>query len=49
MKFPCNWEHTPVKLGPNEYYVVGDNRSMEFSEHTQGKAWRSQIVGKVVL
>jgi len=46
---PCNWEHAPERLGPNEYYVVGDNRSMEFEAHTQGIAERKRIVGKVLL
>ena len=48
LKFPCNWQHPPEKLELGEYYVVGDNRSMDFFEHTQGKAWREQIVGKVL-
>ena len=26
VKFPCNWEQQPKQVGPNEYYVVGDNR-----------------------
>jgi signal peptidase I len=45
----CNWEMEPELLGPNEYYVVGDNRSMSRYEHTQGKANRRRIVGKVLL
>ena len=48
LKYPCNWEHKPEKLDPGEYYVVGDNRSMDFHEHYQGRAWRNQIVGKVL-
>jgi signal peptidase I len=32
-------------LGPDEYYVAGDNRSMDISGHLQGKAYRSQILG----
>lgn len=49
VKRPCSWEHAPEKLGPNEYYVVGDNRSMDFEQHTQGKAVRERIVGKILL
>ena len=49
VQYPCAWNHPPENVGPNEYYVVGDNRSMDFSEHYQGKAWRSQIVGKTLL
>jgi len=49
VKYNCDWDHPPEKIGPGEYYVVGDNRSMDFSEHEQGKAWRKQIVGKPLL
>jgi signal peptidase I len=49
VKYPCNWEHPPEKIGPGEYYVVGDNRSMDFTEHLQGRAWRKQLVGKPLL
>ena len=49
VKRPCNWEHAPERIGPNEYYVVGDNRSMDFENHTQGRAERSKIVGKILL
>jgi signal peptidase I len=46
---PCNWQHGPELIGPNEYYVVGDNRSMDFEQHTKGRAERIRIVGKIVL
>ena len=49
LKTRCNWEHAPELIGPDEYYVVGDNRSMDFENHTQGRASRSKIVGKVLL
>jgi len=49
VKKPCNWEHEPERLGPNEYYVVGDNRSMDFDLHMQGIADRSKIVGRILL
>jgi signal peptidase I len=49
LKLPCNWETPPLKIEPGEYYVVGDNRSMDFHLHTQGRAWRNQIIGKVLL
>ena len=47
--YHCNWEHEPELVGPNEYYVVGDNRSMDFFDHEQGRATRDRIVGKIVL
>jgi signal peptidase I len=49
VKFPCDWEHAPIVCGPAQYYVVGDNRSMPFPAHTQGRAARDRIVGKALL
>ena len=48
-KSPCDWNCPPVKLGPDEYFVVGDNRTMPWEDHTLGRAQRSQIVGKAIL
>jgi len=45
-KLPCDWNRPPEKLGADEYFVVGDNRSMPEELHTFGKAERSRIVGK---
>jgi signal peptidase I len=44
----CDWNLPPVKLGPNEYFVVGDNRSMPPQFHELGKAERDQIIGKAI-
>ena len=44
-----DWNSAPVTLGPNEYYVVGDNRSMPPEDHVHGKCERNQIVGKALL
>ena len=49
LKKPCDWEHEPMLCGPDEYYIVGDNRSMPFSYHTQGRVKRDHIVGKLLL
>ena len=48
-KSPCDWNCPPVKLGPDEYYVVGDNRTMPQELHTHGGTPRYRIVGKVLL
>jgi len=48
-KLPCDWNRPPEKLGPDEYFVVGDNRSMFMQDHTFGKVERNRIVGKAVL
>jgi signal peptidase I len=47
--YPCSWNHAPVTVGPDEYYVVGDNRSMPPEDHTHGIYDRSRIVGKARL
>ncbi len=48
-KYDCDWNLPPVKLGPTEYFVVGDNRSMPAEFHVFGKVERDHIVGKAVL
>jgi signal peptidase I len=49
VKSPCRWNDEPRKLGPNEYFVVGDNRSMPIQDHDLGVATRDRIVGKLLL
>jgi signal peptidase I len=48
-KTPCDWNCPPVKLGPDEYFVVGDNRTMPSENHVFGKAGRDRIIGKAFL
>ena len=45
----CVWDLPPVKLGPDQYFVVGDNRSMPPEYHVFGKVGRDHIVGRAVL
>jgi len=49
VKLPSDWSRTPVQLGPDEYFVVGDNRSMPMENHMFGIAKRERIIGKIVL
>lgn len=49
IKLPTNWNRLPVTLEPDEYFVVGDNRSMPAEDHTFGRAKRYRIVGKAML
>lgn len=51
VKNPCTWNFVPdhAALGPDEYYVVGDNRSMPEENHYKGVAQRAKIVGRVLL
>jgi len=49
VKRPCDWERAPVILGPDEYFFVGDNRSMPQVDHTFGRGQRERIIGKILL
>jgi len=49
LKFRGHWDHDPVALGPDQYYVVGDNRDMPWDDHYKGRLTRDLIVGKVLL
>ena len=44
-----NWEHEAKPVPLDRYYVVGDNRDMEFEEHEKGRPTRDLIVGKLLL
>lgn len=48
-QFPCKWERPPQKLGPDQYFVVGDNRGMRMEDHIFKAPERALIVGKVML
>ena len=45
----CDWNVPPVQLGSDEYYVVGDNRTMPAENHVFGKVARDHIIGRVLL
>jgi signal peptidase I len=49
VRFRCYWDHEPEQVGPDEYYVVGDNRDMPWAYHEKGRPTRDRIVGKVIL
>jgi signal peptidase I len=49
VKLPCNWNMAPRKLGPGQYFVVGDNRSMPMEFHEFGVAARERIIGRILL
>lgn len=48
-KSDCDWNLSPVKLGTDEYFVVGDNRTMPPQYHEHGVASRDRILGKLLL
>jgi signal peptidase I len=49
LKLPSSWNVPEVKLAPDEYFVVGDNRSMAPADHEFGRATRERILGKAVF
>jgi signal peptidase I len=49
VKLRGHWEHEPEPVGPDQFYVVGDNRDMPWADHEKGRPTRDRIVGKVVL
>jgi signal peptidase I len=49
VRYPWDWEMPPEAVGPDEFYVVGDNRSMARDYHLQGRAKRERILGKLLL
>jgi len=42
------WNMDAMTLDADEYFVVGDNRSMTIEEHDFGRATRNRMVGKLV-
>lgn len=41
------WDEHEVRLGADQYLVIGDNRAMEPALHSHGSAERRMIVGRV--
>jgi signal peptidase I len=48
-KMSCDWNRPPVTLAADEYFFVGDNRTMPLEDHEHGVKKRIYIVGKVLL
>jgi signal peptidase I len=48
-KRPCNWTLPAKTLDPDEYFIVGDNRTMRWQDHMFGVVERYRIVGKVLF
>ena len=43
------WDVASITLGAREYFVVGDNRGMNASDHDFGGVDRDRIAGKIVF
>jgi signal peptidase I len=44
-----NWTADPILLASNEYFVVGDNRSMHPTNHALGVVTRAEIIGRILF
>jgi len=42
------WERPPLKIEPEHYYVIGDNRGMAITSHWQGPVAGRNILGRVM-
>ncbi len=49
LKNPAPWNEAELQLGPDEYFLVGDNRTMSARDHTHGAFRRSKLIGRVLL
>jgi signal peptidase I len=49
LKLAAPWNIPPEVVRPGHFFVVGDNRSMEHTNHEKGQAEKVRIVGKVLL
>ena len=45
-RFP--WERKAIILQPNEYFVIGDNRTMPMELHVHGEVKKERILGKII-
>jgi signal peptidase I len=43
------WNYPEITVGPSEYFVIGDNRSMRMADHDFGRVDARRILGKLVF
>lgn len=44
-----DWTLPPVRLGPDEFFVAGDNRAVAIYEQTAGVVHRSRLGGRLIF
>ncbi len=44
----AKWIYPEIKLDPDEYLVIGDNREMPMKDHEFGRVKRERILGRIV-
>jgi signal peptidase I len=49
VKYREPWRLAPVKLGPTDYIVIGDNRGMRLEDHMAGVTQRRKLIGTPLL
>ena len=49
IRVPFNFEVKSWKLGPNQFFVMGDNRDNSLDSRSWGPLDRSYIIGKVIV
>jgi len=42
------WQIAEFELGPDEYFVVGDNRGMPMELHTMRRVAKDRLIGPVL-
>lgn len=42
------WDFDEVRVGDDEYFVMGDNRAMPMAHHDFGRVHRGRVLGEVV-
>ncbi len=47
--YPADYDYGPITLGPDEYFVLGDNRIHSTDSHVIGPIKRDAILGRVRL
>jgi signal peptidase I len=48
LQHPSSWTVRETRLGPDEYFVAGDNRSMLMELHDFGRVKRERIAGPLL-
>jgi signal peptidase I len=43
------WNYAEITVGPGEYFVIGDNRTMRMADHDFGRVDARRILGKLVF
>lgn len=44
----ARWQMAATTLGPDEFFVVGDNRGMPMAQHTLGRVPVTRLIGPVI-